>query len=236
VAGLPGARIGFSLDRRVCLDADRHRQALAGRLTGVPDNPAATAEVTLTEAVLAGNPVSEARLDADFTDLLTRPAGRVSLEGWVADLPARAKAELKMEQDDMIRIDGLALELASLIAEGAVTPNADHTASGQVSVSIGSLADLTPLIGETLSGTGGASVSLSRDDGRQMVDARVSVSGAGLAGLHLRTVKQGSILRPYRRTTPVPQWCLPAPRGSRWRATFSSSIASSCKPRAGESP
>ena len=41
----------------------------------------------------------------------------------------------------MIRIDELALELASLAAEGAVTLDANRKATGQVSVSVGSLAD-----------------------------------------------------------------------------------------------
>jgi translocation and assembly module TamB len=154
----------------------------AGRLTGSPEDPAVQARLAVIDARLAGYPVSEAELDATITGLTTRPLGDLAMEGIVAGLPARGLARLRVENTGAVRIDPLALEMASLVAAGTVTLDAG-AASGALSASIGSLAELAPFIGESLSGEADANASLSVRDGRQMVDALVSGSGIGITGM-----------------------------------------------------
>jgi translocation and assembly module TamB len=152
-----------------------------GRVTGTLADPAATAQVILRRARVAGIPVSEGRFEAAVTGLATQPAGILSLEARLADLPLRAMAALKFEDEGAVRIDALALRLASLAAEGAATLHpSDGTAEGKLSASIADLADLTPLMALPLSGRITADLVLSRVNGGQAADIEVSATGAGL--------------------------------------------------------
>lgn len=154
----------------------------AGSLTGTPADPALTVRLNLARAGIAGHPVAEVQLDARMTDLREGPAGEVALTGSVDGLPVRAVAGLRMEDAGGVRIDDLALEMASLAAAGGVTLGRGM-AVGELSAKVGRLADLAPLIGTTLSGGLEADLSLSAVDGRQMADAWASAAGLGVPGV-----------------------------------------------------
>ncbi len=156
--------------------------AAEGRVTGAPNDPAVTAQVTLTDAVLAGYAVPDAELDADLATLASGPTGELALAATVNGLPTEVAADLQVENDGTVLVDALSLQVASLSAQGAVTVLPAGTVSGEVDLRVGTLADLAPFIGQALSGMVEASVSLADVDGQQKVDANVSASGAGLPG------------------------------------------------------
>ncbi|MCB9947024.1 MAG: translocation/assembly module TamB domain-containing protein [Rhodospirillaceae bacterium] len=153
-----------------------------GRITGSPDDPSVSAAVTLTGAQVAGYALGDTDIEADINDLVSAPSGGLSLQGAIAGLPAALAAEIAMDADGAIRLDGIDLTLASLSVGGAVALDPAGLASGQLSVRAGNLGDLRPFTGEALSGMVDATVTLAAADGQQSVDVTAAASGAGLPG------------------------------------------------------
>ena len=81
-------------------------------------------------------------------------------------------------------VDALSLQLASLKTKGMLTlDTAGMTADGEITAHLSDLGDLEPLLGTLLSGEIAANLSLSAADGRQIAEADVSATAAGLPGV-----------------------------------------------------
>jgi translocation and assembly module TamB len=155
-----------------------------GRLTGTSEQPEVTARLKLADASVAGYPVTDAQLDADFAGLTTRPTGDISLEAKLAGLPVRASAGIEVADSGDILVDALSLQLASLTADGMLALDiAGMTTDGELTARLSDLGDLEPLLGTLLSGEITADLSLSAADGRQMAKVDLSATGAGLPGV-----------------------------------------------------
>ncbi len=169
------------------IEADGHLQGPTTSLTldttikgevGVPNVP--RGPVTLTVA-LQGLP------DA--------PTGQVVAEGTLAGAPLALAVAAQREADGALHATITRADWRSLHAEGALTlPAGAKLPLGQVDLRMEKLDDLRPFIGQPLSGSVTAQVSLNEKEGRLQAEAR----NAGLPGSRV-----GHLILTARVTDPV---------------------------------
>ncbi|GJD75711.1 translocation/assembly module TamB domain-containing protein [Methylobacterium goesingense] len=155
------------------------RALLDGRLTGTLEKPDLTATLTASEARALGRPLRDLRIETAVKDLTGALDGTLRLSGDVAGKPLRGDAHLARPTPDAWRLDRLAFQLGSVTLDGDVALDARTLLTqGALTLSAGNLDDLSPLALTPLAGALDASVTLSRDGGRQ--DAAIRAKGGSL--------------------------------------------------------
>ena len=149
------------------------------RLTGSLRKPDLTAALRAPAARADGKPISDLRLDATLADLTGALDGTVRLTGDVAGKPLKADAHLARPSKTDYALDRLAFALGSVAIDGrAVIDSKTLLGEGALNVRAGDLADLSALALGRLGGSLDATVTLSREGGRQ--DAAIRATGANL--------------------------------------------------------
>jgi translocation and assembly module TamB len=155
------------------------RALLDGRLTGTLEKPDLTATLTASEARALGRPVRDLRIETAVKDFTGALDGTLRLSGDVAGKPLRGDAHLARPALDAWRLDRLAFQLGSVALDGDVALDARTLLTqGALTLSAGNLDDLSPLALTPLAGALDATVTLSRDGGRQ--DAAIRAKGGSL--------------------------------------------------------
>ncbi|WP_292499491.1 translocation/assembly module TamB domain-containing protein [Methylobacterium sp.] len=155
------------------------RALLDGRLTGTLEKPDLNATLTASEARALGRPVRDLRIETVVKDFTGALDGTLRLSGDVAGKPLRGDAHLARPALDAWRLDRLAFQLGSVALDGDVALDARTLLTqGALTLSAGNLDDLSPLALTPLAGALDATVTLSRDGGRQ--DAAIRAKGGSL--------------------------------------------------------
>ena len=179
------ADVAARVDLKSLTDLDARftgRAALDARLTGSLEKPDLAATLSAPSATADGRPIRNLAVEAVLQDATGAADGTVKLSGDVGGKPLSggahvARAALPAGTDWVL--DRLALTLGSVAIEGnAALAEATQLAAGTLAVRAGNLDDLSPLSPETLAGRLDATVTLTRDGGRQ--GAAIRATGANL--------------------------------------------------------
>lgn len=141
-------------------------------------------EVPSAEAM--GKPIRGLVVTADLADLTGRPSGTVTLDGRIADRPARGTARLVTEADRR-RIDDLHLAVGSVTVAGALGIGGDGILGGTLTVAAADLSDLSPLILMDIGGRIDAKIVLDRSGALQRVAATGRAQNIVFAGSRLES-------------------------------------------------
>ncbi|KQT49963.1 hypothetical protein ASG52_07725 [Methylobacterium sp. Leaf456] len=188
VATLQGQATARSADVAARLDL-KNLSALDARLTGAASadarltgslrKPDLTAALRAPAAQADGKPIQDLRLDATLTDLTGALDGTVRLAGDVAGKPLKADAHVARPNKADYALDRLAFALGSVAIDGrAVVDAKTLLGEGALTVRASDLADLSALALGRMGGSLDATVTLSREGGRQ--DAAIRATGANL--------------------------------------------------------
>lgn len=169
------------IDLKSLADLDGRLTGRAGidaRMTGSLEHPQLAANVTAPAATADGKPIRDLRAEAILSDALLAPDGTLTLSGDVAGKALRGGAHVARTGPDWV-LDRLDLNLGSVAVSGNTIVAAETWLSaGTLSVKAANLADISPLAPEPVAGQLDATVTLSRDGGRQ--DAAIRATGAAL--------------------------------------------------------
>ncbi|PXW66974.1 translocation/assembly module TamB domain-containing protein [Methylobacterium sp. B4] len=149
------------------------------RLTGSLIKPTVTAALRAPNATADGRPIRDLRLDAAFDDLRGSLDGTVRLSGDVAGNALRAEVHVVRPARTDYALDRLAFALGSVALDGHARIDAETgLGEGALTLRASDLDDLSALALTTMAGRLDATVTLSRENGRQ--DAAIRATGASL--------------------------------------------------------
>ncbi len=164
---------------------------LVGKVTGAVSAP--DLDVTLTSSTidLAGNQLDDLQMDLTAKADPANPEGSFDLSGSFKGSPLQGKAGIGAGPDGDYTVESLSFSGAGLTADGQAQIGPDGIAKGQIAVKSDDLTDLGALLLLDLGGALTADVTLSDDQGKQLVSidangSNMTVSGATIASLALK--------------------------------------------------
>ncbi|MBS7538999.1 translocation/assembly module TamB domain-containing protein [Ancylobacter lacus] len=153
--------------------------------SGTLENLGLKARLAIPAGTAMGQKIQGLSLSFDGTDITRLPAGGFRLDGRVADRPATGSGSLTSEADGARRLQGLAIAIGSATAKGDVTIGTDAIATGELAISAGDLADLSPFALTQLGGRLDGRLTLSRDGGRQRAALNANAANVLAAGTRI---------------------------------------------------
>lgn len=150
--------------------------AASGRLEGPLDGLTLQSEASLTDGRYDDLALPELDARLDLRDLAGRPAGRLRMEGAIADLPAQLDAGLASLDGGGIRLDPIAAEHAGWSITGALDLQPDGLVDGRLLARSDEVAILAGMFGLPFAGEADIVAELSRDEGRQDLRATAALA------------------------------------------------------------
>ncbi|MGP1394556.1 MAG: translocation/assembly module TamB domain-containing protein [Inquilinaceae bacterium] len=176
-----------------------------GDISGPFDAPTLVATAEVEDLVAGGQTIAAATADVTVGNLLDQPVGDAHIViPDIAGLAADVAGRFRVEPAGVTALEDLTLALGSLTVEGDLTIEPEGVATGAFSGRAGALAELSPLIGQTLSGSADIDVNLTAPDGRQRVEA--TVRGRGLAVADAATLRAGTLVLTVNDALGVPSF------------------------------
>ncbi len=148
-----------------------------GKLSGSTDRLGGTADV-LANLGFDGQTPAPLALNAALDDILAAPVGTVTAQGQLAGAPLRLDTRVARAEDGTLRVDVAAAAWKSLHAEGAATLLPGGTfPSGELTVAMTRLADLSALIGQPIAGSLQATLHARTEQGTPVAALDLKLRG-----------------------------------------------------------
>ncbi|MFC7399200.1 translocation/assembly module TamB domain-containing protein [Chelatococcus sp. GCM10030263] len=163
------------------------RGDVSATLTGSLAKLDGRAEIAIRDARAQGRPIERLTLDVTASDILKAPSGSFTLDGAVDGKPARGSGRFAREASGASRLEALDVTLGSVVVRGALAADPATLVTGQLAVTAGDLADLSPLLLTDLAGRLELMAQFDAADGKQAAHiagsaARLQAFGLSLTG------------------------------------------------------